>query len=100
MAQVDAWVSVASSAVTGAAVLVSAALAQRATQTRDQNDRLWKRRSEVYDEAVRWLQSLLDALPADDDDASMPLTADFSVPTKLRAELAIYASQELGLKRS
>jgi hypothetical protein len=94
MAQVDAWVSVVGSAVTGATALVSAALAQRATQTRDHNTRLRERRSEVYVEAVRWLQPLLDALPTDDD-ASVPLTANFSVPTKLRAELAVYASQEV-----
>jgi hypothetical protein len=87
--------TVASSAVTAAAVLGSAALAQRATQTRDQNARLWEQRSEVYVEVVRWLQSLLDALPADDD-ASTPLTPDFSAsPPLLRAELVVYASPEV-----
>jgi hypothetical protein len=44
---------------------------------------------------VRWLQSLRDALPADDDASSLPIP-DFSAPSpQRRAELAVYASPEV-----
>jgi len=98
MAQVDAWVPVAGSAITAVAALGSVALAQRSTRRRDQDTRLWERRSGAYVDAIRWVQSVLDVLPTDDDERppkSVVLTDDLLPPSQLRAEIAAFASTSL-----
>lgn len=49
-----AWVSVIGSAVTAIAAFGGVLLAQRATRMRDLEGRIWERRSEVYEELVKW----------------------------------------------
>lgn len=96
MAQVDAWVTVASSAITGAAALGTAAWAQQAARARDHDGRLWERRLAAYVELIRWLQSLMELPDVAESKSSGAdggrVDALRPIPAQLRAEVTAYGS--------